>query len=314
MKNKIRAIFIGTPDFGIPSLEALMSDDFFEVAAVITQPDRPVGRNRVNTPPPIKTAGLKFKLPILQPEKIKDIAGEIKKLSPDLIVVIAYAQIIPEEILAIPKYGCINVHASLLPKYRGASVIQAAILSGDKETGVTIMKMDKNLDTGPIIFQKNITIERGETASSLFEKLSRLGAEILAPTLKKYVAGKLKPQAQNDKLSSYVKTLKKEDGQIDLNKPAEELERFIRAMNPWPGAYARVKEKGQTVKITKVAPTVYDLNDLPVGKVFYYKNKLALQCGRDALVIERLQLEGKKEMTADEFLRGHGDFLGAILT
>lgn len=314
MKDKIRTIFVGTPDFGIPALEALVRDSALDIVAVVTQPDRPVGRNRKLTPPPIKEFAQKLGLPVMQPEKIREIAPELKRLAPDVIVVIAYAQIIPEEILQIPKFGCVNLHGSLLPKYRGAAVIQSVILAGEKQTGVTVMKMDKRLDTGPIIFQKAVPIDREETAETLFRKLSELAGAVLPSALKQYVAGKLKPRPQDNKQANYVKALKKEDGRIDWNRPAVELERFVRAMNPWPGAFTKIREKGFTVKITKAASQVYEFDGQPVGKVFDYKNRLAVQCGKSLLILEKLQLEGRKEMTTEEFLRGHPDFLGSILT
>ena len=313
MKNKIKIIFIGTPDFGLPSLQALAADDNIKIVAAVTQPDRPVGRSQKTVAPAIKQAAIKLGLKVLQPEKIREITDEIKKLAPDVIVVIAYAQIVPEEILNLPKYGCINIHGSLLPKYRGASVIQTAIINGDRETGITVMKMDKTLDTGPIIYQASTLISPTETAETLSDKLSKLGGEVIVPTLKAYIAGKLKPVPQNSKFTSYVPILKKEDGQLDWNKPAVELERIIRAMQPWPGTTAKIKESGEILKITKVAPHFFELNDQPVGKIFHYKNKLAVQTGRDTIIIERLQLAGKKEVSADEFLNGHREILGATL-
>ena len=312
-KQKIKVIFIGTPDFGLPSLCALTNEDSFKIVMVITQPDRPVGRSQKTVAPSIKQEALRLGLYISQPEKIKAIMAEIKKLAPDVIVVVAYAQIIPEEILNLPKYGCINLHGSLLPKYRGASVIQAAIMNGDRETGVTVMKMDKTLDTGPIIYQATSLIAPSETAETLSAKLAKLSGEIIVPTLKAYISGKIKPTPQDANLSSYVPVLKKSDGQLDWNKSAEELERLIRALQPWPGTYAKIKESGEILKITKVAPHFFDLNDQPVGKIFHYKNKLTVQTGRDALIIERLQLAGKKEVSADEFLNGHREILGATL-
>jgi len=311
--HRVKLIFIGTPEFGLPSLRALAADDSFKIVAVITQPDRPVGRSQKAVAPAIKQEAEKLGLKVMQPEKIREITEELKKLAPDIIVVVAYAQIIPEEILNLPKHGCINIHGSLLPKYRGASVIQAAIMNGDRETGITIMKMDKTLDTGPIIYQTKTLIAPTENAETLSDKLAKLGGEVITPTLKAYIAGKLKPLPQNPKLSSYVPVLKKSDGQLDWNKPAAELERIVRALQPWPGTYAKIKESGEILKITKVAPHFFELNDQPVGKIFHYKNQLAVQTGRDTLIIERLQLEGKKEVSADEFLNGHREILGATL-
>jgi len=310
--NKIRTIFIGTPDFAIPAFQALIEDEQFEIIAVITQPDMPVGRKQILTPPPIKEIASSYGLPILQPEKILTITKKIKKLNPDLIVVIAYAQLIPEAILKIPKFGCINVHGSLLPKYRGAAVIQAPILHGDKQTGVTIMKMDKGLDTGPILTQAAIDIAPAETAGTLYDKLSQLGGELLVNTLKKYIAGKIKPQSQNQAKASFVRQLKKEDGLINWAKPAVEIERLIRAMTPWPSAWTWWKDK--RIKIIAVQRQPLPINSYKPGKTFIYNRGLAVQCGKNALIIKKLQPAGKKEMASEEFLRGHENFIGTILS
>ncbi len=312
--NRVKLIFIGTPDFGVPALQSLAGDPRFKVAAVVTNPDKPAGRGKTLTAPPIKRAAATLGIKVLQPAKIREFAADLKKIAPDVIVVVAYSQIIPKEILELPKFGCINIHGSLLPKYRGASVIQAPIMNGDRETGVSIMKMDETLDTGPVIHQSKVLIGPLETAATLYDKLSSLSGEIIAPVLFDYVAGKIKPVPQDEKLANYVGVLKKEAGLIDWNRPSEELERFVRAMQPWPGAFSRVKETGQMLKINKVAPHRFELNDQPIGKIFHYKNKLAVQTGRDALIIERLQPEGKKEMSADDFVRGHQNILGATLT
>lgn len=314
MKKIIKTIFIGTPAFALPALEALIKDDAFHIAAVISQPDRPVGRKQTLTPPPVKVLAEKYRLAVWQPDKIGEIAEEIKKLKPDLIIVAAYAQLIPEEILSLPRYGCINIHASLLPRYRGASVIQAAILNGEKQTGVTIMKMDKTLDTGPILSQASLPLEGNETAATLSVQLASLGAGILVPTIKKYMSGEIKPQAQDASRASYARALKKEDGKIDWAKSAEKIERFVRAMNPWPGAYTPIRGRKEILKITQAGHQLLDINDRQRGEIFLYKNKLAVQCARDALALERLQLEGRTEMSAEEFLRGHADLPGSFLT
>ncbi len=309
--NKIRTIFIGTPDFGIPAFNALIKDEQFEIIAVITQPDRPVGRKQILTSPPIKVEAIKHKIPVFQPKRIADLQSEIKNLKSGIIIVIAYAQLIPEEILNLPKFGCINVHGSLLPKYRGAAVIQAPILNGDKQTGVTIMKMDKGLDTGPILAQAEIKIESNETGDSLYDKLSQLGADLLINTLKKYIADKIKPQPQDETKASFVKQLQKKDGLINWTESAEEIERFVRAMVSWPSAWTWLQNK--RLKITAVQQQPIEINSYKPGKTFIYNNGLAVQCGKDALIIKKLQLEGKKEMTNDKFLQGHRNFVGSIL-
>lgn len=250
-KNKIRIIFIGTPKFALPSLEALINDEQFDIIAVIAQPDKKVGRKQIVTSPVIKVLAEKNNIPVLQPQKISSSPwrDEILKLRPDIIVVAAYAQIIPRSILDIPAFGCINVHGSLLPRWRGASCIQAAIMNGDKKTGVTIIKMDAGLDTGPILAQTAVDILPTDTADSLYGKLAKLGAEMLIPTLKDYIAGKITPQPQDNSLPSYAGMLKKEDGKIDWLKTAVEIERFVRAMNPWPNAFASLKIKNKISKI-----------------------------------------------------------------
>ncbi|MCK4553645.1 methionyl-tRNA formyltransferase [Candidatus Parcubacteria bacterium] len=309
--NKIRTIFIGTPDFGIPAFRALVQDKQFDIIAVITNPDMPVGRKQILTPPPIKSEAIKHKIPVFQPKRIADLQSEIKNLKPEIIIVIAYAQLIPEEILNLPKYDCINVHGSLLPKYRGAAVIQAPILNGDKQTGVTIMKMSKGLDTGPILAQAEIKIESYETGDSLYDKLSQLGADLLLDTLKKYIVGQIKLQPQDNAKASFISQLKKQDGLVDWSKTAVEIERFVRAMASWPSAWTWWKDK--RLKITAVQQQPIAINSYKPGKTFIYNNGLAVQCGKDALIIKKLQLEGKKEMTTDEFLRGHRDFVGNVL-
>ncbi|NTU98807.1 methionyl-tRNA formyltransferase [Candidatus Falkowbacteria bacterium] len=312
MKPPIRTIFIGTPAFSVPALEALLSDHDFNVVAVISQPDRPIGRKQEVTPTPVKQSALLAGVPVLQPEKIREIIPQISELKPEIIIVVAYAQIIPEELLRLPKFGCINIHASLLPKYRGASVLQAPILNGDKESGVTIMKMDKTLDTGPIINQAKINLEPDETPSTLAKKLSDLGASILTTTLKKFISGEFKAVPQNNSFSSYVKMLTKDDGRIDWNDSAENIERKVRAMMPWPGAWTTWD--GQTLKITAVNKEIRRIEQYRPGEAFSDHGKLAIQCGIDALVVERLQLEGKSVMGSEEFLRGNAKILHQILT
>lgn len=318
--NKIRTIFIGASDFGIPAFRALLKDKRFKIIAVITQPDKPAGRKQILTPPPIKTEAEKCRIPIFQPRRINDLKSQIANLKPEIIIVIAYAQIIPEEILNLPKYGCVNIHGSLLPKYRGAACVQAAILNNDKQTGITIIKMDKGLDTGPILWQNKINIESRDTAGALYEKLSFLGAEILPIAVKKYIAGEIKPIPQDNAKASYVKRLKKQDGLIDWAKPAVEIKRFIRAMAPWPNAYTKIKNQKSKIKIieknlkiTEIEHQPLKINKYKIGEIFPRNGKLAVQCGKGALIIKKLQLEGKKEMTSEDFLRGYKWIVGSVL-
>lgn len=309
--SKYKLAFVGTPKFAVPCLTALLNDTRFEIKAVISQPDMPAGRNLELMPTPVKVLALSKNIPVYQPQKISQIIDELRNLELDAIVVVAYAQIIPEAILNLPKFGCVNVHGSLLPKYRGASVLQAPILNNDATTGVTIMLMDKTLDTGPILKQASIKISSEETTESLGEALSKLGADILGDTLEKYFIGSIKPQEQDNTLANYVSKLTKEDGLIDWTKPAKTLECFTRAMFPWPSAWTWLN--GKQLKILKVDPTIISLNIHKPGKTFIYNSTLAVQCGQDSLVIRKLQLEGKKPMTAEEFLNGYNEFVGTVL-
>lgn len=301
--KKTRIIFMGTPEFSLPGLSSLINEKDFEIVGVFTQTDKPVGREQKMTPPPVKRLALENNLTVYQPEKIKEELETIKNLQPDLIVVIAYGKIIPQSILDIPTYGCINVHASLLPKYRGAACLNAPILNGDSETGVTIMKMEAGLDTGPILRQATMKLEGKETLEDVHDTLAALGAEILIPTLKDFMAGKIEPQIQDESRASYIKTLKKENGKIDWKKPAVEIERMVRAYNPWPGTYGLDKEK--IVKIISVDSNILKSNSHKIGEIFLDNGRLAIQCGQEALVILKLQTAGKKIMTSEEFWRGN---------
>ncbi len=309
--SQIKTIFIGTPDFALPALKALTRDTDFLVKAVITQPDMPAGRKLVPTPPPVKELALRYKLEVWQPQKVIQVLDNLRELEPDVIVVAAYAQIIPEAILNLPKYGCINIHPSLLPKYRGASPVQAAILNGDEITGVTIMQMDKTMDTGPILAQDKLPIVKHETTASLLVKTAALGAKLLTPTIKQYIKGKIKPQDQDNSQATYVKIFDKQDGLIDWQKSAAAIERMVRAFTPWPSAWTWVK--GKQLKIVEVEPMPLDFDTYKPGKTFVYNNSLAVQCGQQALLIKRLKLEGKNEISGEDFVRGYKDFLGAVL-
>jgi len=317
--EKIRTIFLGTPDFAAKSLEALISSENFEVVAIITQPDKKIGRHQELLPPPIKKIALRHKILVYQPEKIRTEVEKIKELNPDLIVVTAYGQIIPPAILAIPKFGCINVHGSLLPQYRGAACLQAPILNGNRYSGVTIMKMDAGLDTGPILKKAKIKLDKDETVETLHDKLSELGGKTLIPTLLKYCAGKIKPKAQNNRRASYVKMLKKDDGHIDWNMPAHKIEKMVRALNPWPGTYSHLtcsalKINSVLFKILSARPKIVKVKQHIPGEIFNHIGALAVKCGDGkALIVSKLQLEGRKAMEVDEFLRGNQGIYGSIL-
>ena len=299
---------MGTPDFAVPGLQALINDPRFKIAAVITQADKPVGRQQELLPTPVKKVALENNLEVWQPKRLKNIADKIRAAAPDFIVVIAYGQILSEEVLVIPKIACVNVHASLLPKYRGAACLQAPILNGDPETGVTVMLMDKGLDTGNILRQERIELTDSETLATLHDKLSTLGAKILGDTLIDYAAGKIKPQLQNNEIASYITTIKKEDGRIDWLKPAEVIERQNRAFNPWPGTFSLLN--GKLIKIIKAKVTPNNDKNLISGQIFMTEDGLAVRCGQNALLILELQLEGKKATDFKSFLAGHKEIIG----
>lgn len=310
-KEKIRTIFMGTPEFSLPYLQALIDSQDFEVVAVYTQADKAVGRKQLLKAPAIKTLALANNIKVIQPEKIKLETDNIKTLNPDIVVVVAYGKIIPEEILAIPRHGCINVHASLLPKYRGASCLNAPILEGDEKSGITIMKMEAGLDTGPIIKQFEIKLDKKEQLESLHDKLSILGAENLTPTLKSWIKGKIKEEVQDESKASYVKIIKKEEGKLNLEKDALELERKIRAFNPWPGSYVFLGD--EMLKIIEAEVLTKKGSKHKTGELVKEDGKLLLKCGQNYLDILRLQLPGKKILSSKEFLNGRADVIGRIL-
>lgn len=301
-----KIIFMGTPDFAVPGFKALYNDGRFEIAAVVTQEDKPVGRKQELLPTPVKKAALELGLSILQPKRLKNIADELKSLEPDFIVVIAYGQILNEEVLSIPKIACVNVHASLLPKYRGAACLQAPILNGDKETGVTVMLMDKGLDTGDILHQEKIKLDGTETLEIVHDKLAGIGASILGNTLIDLAEKKITPQKQDESLASYVKVIDKKDGWINWNDDAEISERKIRAFNPWPGSFSYLD--GKMIKIIKAETRKID-NNLPAGQIFSENKELLVKCRQNALLILELQLEGKKATDAKSFLAGHSQII-----
>lgn len=314
--NKIKTIFMGTPEFAVPGLLSLIESKYFNVIAVYTQPDKPKGRKKELSQPPIKEVAIKNNIPVFQPTKIKPEIDTIKQLSPDLIVVIAYGKIIPQAILDIPKYACINVHASLLPKYRGASCLNAPILNGDKETGISIMKMDANMDTGPILKQFSIPLSDKSTLEEVHDQLKELAAKHLPETLISWVNNEIEAKEQNNNIATYVKLTKKEDGKIDWSKNAIEIDRQIRAYTPWPGAFTYL-ENGKLLKISsaKVINTLdtKEAEKMIPGHIFIEKNELYVRCGQAYLNILKLQTEGSRIMRAFDFLSGHQDINGQTL-
>lgn len=317
--QKIRTIYMSTPEFGIPCLQAIAANPGFEIVLVVTRPDKPAGRNRTLLPPPIKIEAGKIGLRIVQPENILDGYKQIAILKPDLVVTCAYGQLLPAKILALPKFGCLNVHASLLPKYRGASPISAAILNGDAKTGITIMKMDPGLDTGPIISQNEIPISPEDTAGTLSKKLSDSAPVLLLPSIEKYISGKLQPAKQNDRQATYARAIKKSDAKINWGVGSDSISRHIRAMNPWPAAFTKVSYTVKRKKIDYNIKILQARDDLPkietykIGEVFEYEGFPAVQCGKGALRLITVQAENKKAVSGQDFLNGHRDIIGKIL-
>ncbi len=318
--EKLKIIFLGTPKFGATILKGLIENNYKPVL-VITAPDKPVGRKQVLTPPPVKTIAEKHKISVEQPPKIRNwkaalqevrpkASREIGNLKPDLGIVAAYGQIIPQNILTIPKYGFLNVHPSLLPKYRGASPIQAAILNGDEKTGLTIILMDEKMDHGKIVSSSQFLIsDKKITCPELSQKLAELGANLLKETIPKWVKGEIKPKAQNEKNATYTKIIKKEDGKIDWSKPAEEIERQIRAFTPWPGSFTFWQKPARNASGIAVASGNDKTFRVKILEADVLKNKIpskiCFKCGKDYLMIKKLQPEGKKPVTAEDFLRGY---------
>ena len=297
----MKVIFMGTPDFAAASLAALIGSKH-EILAVVTQPDKPKGRKGELTPPPVKAIAVEKGIKVYQPVKVREseFVEIIRDYNPDVIVVIAFGQIIPESILEIPKYGCVNIHGSLLPKYRGAAPIQWAVLDGEKESGVTSMLMDKGIDTGDILLKKSIKLAEDETSGSLFDKLMALGAETLLETLEGLEKGSIIPEKQGDSPTDYAKMLTKEMGLIDFARTASELDCFVRGMNPWPSAYTTLD--GKTLKIWRAKPVAEKGKAGSVLRVG--KDSFVVGCGENALEIYEVQLEGKKRMSAGDFLKG----------
>ncbi len=295
---------MGSPDFAVPSLDALAAR--YSIVGVVTQPDRPAGRGGTLKPPAVKEAALRLGIPFIQPEKLRqpEAMDQLRAWAPDVIVVAAFGQILRPPVLDLPPFGCVNVHGSLLPRGRGAAPIQAAILDGDKETGITIMKMDPGVDTGPILSQRAIPIAADETGGSLFEKMSTLGAELLMETLPRYLGGELVPQPQPEAGATYVSMLKKEDGLLDFSKPAVALERRVRAMNPWPGAY--LEWNGAPLKVLRAS--VSDEKTTAPSTRLTVQGCPAIATSDGLLVLEEVQPAGKKPMPGKAFLAGARDW------
>lgn len=310
---KPRVVFMGTPDFAVPSLRALAETGDYNIVSVITQPDRPAGRGREMRPSDVKVAAEELALPVWTPETLKDddAVERLRELSPDVGVVAAYGEILRPNVLDIPPYGFVNVHASLLPKYRGAAPIPEAILNGDDSAGVTIMLMDEGMDTGPILAQRSIPVRPDETGGSLFERLAALGAELLIEVLPRWLQGDITPRPQNDEAATVTRMLKKEDGRIDWSAPAVQIERQIRAYTPWPGSFTTWQ--GDRLKVIEAHTTDNSVDNVAPGTVEMLDADVAVATGAGWLVLDKVQLAGKNVVAADEFVNGYQDFVGSQL-
>jgi len=315
MSKRIKTIFMGTPDFALPSLQTLFENEDFEIVAVVTQEDKKIGRKQELTAPPIKQLAQKHNLPVFQPQKIKknpDFQKLMEDLKPDLMVVVAYGQILSQKILDIPKFGAVNVHASLLPNYRGASPIEAALLKGDKETGVTIMKMEEKLDAGPILNITKLPIDPNDNAESLTVKLGLLGGKILPYVLRDYVDGEIQPIPQTESRATFCHKIDKEDGLIDLQTlTAVEIRNRLRAYTPWPSIFLMVE--GKRLKFLEL-DIDQSLKLAPGAVKELSKNSVAIGTKDGSIIPQTLQLEGKKPMTIQEFLLGNRVLLSKLLT
>ena len=299
----MKIVFMGTPDFSVPALEELAK--VHQVAAVVTQQDRPKGRGHKMQYTPVKEKALELNIPVYQPEKVKnpEFVDILREINPDVIVVIAFGQILSKEILDLPKYGCINVHASLLPKYRGAAPIQWAVIDGEEETGVTTMYMAEGLDTGDVIDTAVIKLDEKETGGSLFDKLAIEGGKLIVETLSKLENGTATRTQQDDEKSSYAGKITKELGQIDFTKPAVTIERLIRGLNPWPSAYTTLD--GKDMKVWDATVEEGNVTEQPGEIVEIAKHYIKVATGENYLKINEIQLAGKKRMPMDAFLNGY---------
>lgn len=311
----MKIVYMGTPDFAVGALEALIRAGH-QITAVVTQPDRPKGRGKELQMSPVKQCALKYDIPIFQPVKIKE-QEEVSKLQSfeaDIFIVAAFGQILSEEILTMPRFGCINIHASLLPKYRGAGPIQRVILEGEKETGITIMQMDKGIDTGDILLQSAFPIDSKETGDSLHDKLAEEGARLIVEALEKIEAGEITPRKQKEEEASYAGMLQKSMGKIDWNKDAAQIERMVRGLNSWPSAYTTYR--GKTLKIwdSDISENETALEEAVPGVVTAVKkDAIYVRTGDKELRITELQLEGKKRMAVKDFLLGYQIKTGEVL-
>ena len=311
MTGVARIVFMGTPEFAVPCLQALI--DTQQVAGVVTQPDKPAGRGNKLRPPPVKVVAEAAGIPVYQPKSLRteESAEPLRHWQPDIIVVAAFGQILRPHVLNLPPLGCLNVHASLLPRWRGASPIQHALLAGDSATGVTLMQMDEGLDTGAMFVQESLDIDPGETAASLHDRLSLLGADMLRRHLDDILDGRIAPTPQDDAASTYAPLIRKEAGEIDWRQDTAALDRLVRAMSPWPGAYTRWQ--GETLKIVRARPAAGTRPSGRPGHVARGTDGVIALTGDGGLLLEEIQLPGKRSMPADDFVRGRPDLIGSTL-
>lgn len=316
----MKIVFMGTPDYAVGALDALYRAGH-DIVAVVTQPDKAKGRSDKPVYSPVKAYAVEKQIPVLQPVRIKrpEAVEELRKYPADVFVVAAFGQILSKEILEMPKFGCLNIHASLLPKYRGSSPIQWAVINGEEKSGVTIMQMNEGVDTGDILYKKEIPLDKKETGASLFDKLAALGAEAIVEALSLLEAGKLKPVPQNEAEASHTIMLNKAMGQLDFSKSAQELERLIRGLNSWPSAYTFLEGKQLKIWEAEVyaskeeAETAADGKN-PIGSIIeVMPDGFVIKCGKDALMVRELQLEGKKRMRTRDFLMGKELLPGTVL-
>ena len=297
----VRTVFMGTPAFAVPTLDVLLQAGL-HLVGVYTQPDRPKGRGQALAAPPVKEMAQRHHIPVFQPQKLRapEVVEGLRALAPDLIVVVAFGQILPKSVLEIPRYGCINVHASLLPKYRGAAPINQAIIDGEEETGITTMLMDVGLDTGPMLLKRALRIGPDETAGELHDRLCRLGGETMAATLQLLLRGELRPETQDESQTCYAGMLKKEDGRIDWSQSAQQIHNRIRGLSPWPGTYTSLHGEPLKLFLTRVEEGEGEPGTiLPPAA-----DAVRIACGRGVLAVRELQLPGKKRLAAADFLRG----------
>jgi methionyl-tRNA formyltransferase len=310
---KVRTVFMGTPQFAVTILESLLGSPY-QVLAVYTQPDKPAGRGRPVAFPPVKRLALEHGILVIQAQTLKssEVLEELASLQPELIIVAAFAYILPPPVLSLPRFACLNVHPSLLPRHRGPSPVANAILCGDELTGVTIMSMDGGMDTGPIVAQEKVGISFMDTTGSLSSRLADVGAKLLLETLPDWLGGKIEPQAQDESQATYSKLTTSEDAEIDWHLSAVELWRRVRAHNPWPGCYTWCQ--GKRLKIHEAIP-VEDMVEGEIGEVKALKDPpgVGVITGRGILGLGQVQLEGKRKMSVDDFVRGQRDFIGSIL-